>query len=960
MTGLMSPDVGDRLDRSILASDGDEVTVTHRPTTLSLCWQRDLLATGARNGAVRLHRLPISQDHTEFREYFMHNAEVVAACLTDCGNFMFSAAANGVLFMLRVEDYDLSSHKGVRQIDFPDSDNSLVLIQKETLAAQTAEVKELRQRLEKMSLEHEYKLHRVEQDWIQKTKMMEEENQLRMDKLKKSMEDLARQNNFQTIQFDQNLAEEAHRRQVEVQAMEDEVESKLVREIARAEGWKKEVERLKKKFGRELAGIQEDKEGEVAELKARHEAAEAALNFKLQQLREDFRLEKQTNAANLDTELMIHDEELRTALEDARSQLVLEKERTIEARSQRRYFRNLHEASTEQLREMEARIAALDKEMATLVQTNKNLEKRIADEAANQKQREKLMFEKDKRLQQMQKQLEEEEAFSRVRDMKISLLQDEQAPVLARTVDQQERIVVLEKWQAENLAKEQKAADRIKALTIKLQMRDQEVQKAQMKAYDATRKLSLFATELSRLVQEAHPDAWKPGILAIYQKFRDVTSAEDMDTGDREEGVRQRLALEQYIAVLKKSVAKREQKVRREESKKLGENMVMIQMYNEQQRELKELMQLMQEVQGELYSIRERQRRGKVDDARWQMQGDATESSMMTEGDASSFKWQRSPSRGYDYSASDHVLQASMSMPSLHPDASARHRVSPRDLPSDVATYNGEETTFRGSSRDDSSSPHMQGAGDGVGWSGIAPATTMSRPGTSLSVLGSRSSTDSKTPDSPLNGGLRRSVYSAAVPSSHASGLAGSHGGLTTPQHVYVSGPLGTLQALVGTRGQVEGQRREIEALTQTVTQISSAHALGRGRAVGDRKFGANIRFGINKGQGDGRMLGTGKSHGDKPAGGGSKAGPAGADGRHSLGNKPMEERGSLGLAYGAGNPSNHDVATVTIMRAHGAGDEGGNSSSPSDNALGQWTYDDEAELQAEARSMISLKNSKK
>ncbi|KAK3236014.1 hypothetical protein CYMTET_53823 [Cymbomonas tetramitiformis] len=581
------------------------------PVSMAPVAVMNVVVVGFSSGLLRVVTTPFkNSERSLYHECHMFTSEVSHMETMDFGSLLFATDDTGQLIvssLYHVNDKNENLFPELLEEGLCNLARRLVLVDFKEQQERRAIQEDLEAQLKKA--EHDVTFRLALKDEEMTNKVLEKERSLTtdMDKLVDKNCQLEKQLREEVkVHKDENELVKANFSETLSQCTEEQ-ERVLAKEIQRTNNVEREMERLKRRFGREMASMENsykqqlsEKDEEIALLKLSFETelekCESQVQRDAKQMGEYLRMEQES-----------YDDELDLVVQNANSTESEHKKKEMEMRGQVKYMQSIGQRLQTKInmgkKESEKKQKGID-ELQIRVDELEMMTERLQVEL---KHRESQLVKQDKELTDVHHKNRDLATWRAVQTNKIEVLQNSIDPTEEELSVAKDRLRKLEDTQEEqierahllkqNLAKGKKKQDQLEEENLRLRTQ----------VRDSTRQLELFTKKVAGTVQSMEPKEWAPQILKALELFspkegEEVKVTLEMEQPVVEELMRQRDALEQFSAGLKNVMQKREAFGSRDKLKIQRENQDLMAMLNELRRENLEL-RLQMECQGGLTSI---------------------------------------------------------------------------------------------------------------------------------------------------------------------------------------------------------------------------------------------------------------------------------------------------------------------------------------------------------------------
>ncbi|CAM9256888.1 unnamed protein product [Chrysoparadoxa australica] len=232
------------------------------------------LICGTSAGAVRAYDWPLTA-HPQYDEVQAHSSTVTALRVSPDHNFLFSCAEDGTMFVhvIAMMERGVEVHC-LMEADPRNFSVDSVLASQEEIEEQASHVAELKKMLEDQKSEHEYALHRKQNEWMEEMKIAAEKRETLVASKDALYEELSKKYESTVREHQEELEKKDQYRVQVAQELESQYEHQLAGELDRFD-----------RLSEEMEAVQQRCEGLLEAQRAQHASAlkEEALKAKEQE-----------------------------------------------------------------------------------------------------------------------------------------------------------------------------------------------------------------------------------------------------------------------------------------------------------------------------------------------------------------------------------------------------------------------------------------------------------------------------------------------------------------------------------------------------------------------------------------------------------------------------------------------------------------------------------------------------
>jgi WD40 repeat protein len=583
-----------------------EIELPHgvKPTSLLLLSGDRVLLVGTSSGQLLCFNwsvdAPISSEH----QTYSLGQGALSSMVSDChGKMIFAALDNGVTFTLELHSQGQSLASGTEGIEAGEYFD-LILVTKIELDDKTTAVLDLEHRLGEIQIQAEYKLHLCEQEWSEKHRKLKEELESSKGAAENKFDALMRSKDQQELEAAESIhnLERAHLKAAD--ELESLYEKKLAMEARRFKDMLQEKEDMECSYEEQIEVLKQKYNGVIIKLKQEYETKALEKEEALNKLKQEFEASKLAHAEFIRQQEEDHDEEVQALQIGFRKQLETEQEQVLNLKTQsqimrRRFdtFKNDMDGLEGQKRSKDEMISALNLKLLEAEQVKKQLEGDIKD-------RENTIDAKERRIAELRQKGKELEKVKFVLDFKYKELKKDIEPKEEMIETMKQQVTAMDSELERDVRTNHALGQALNDKTHKIDNLNRELQKSRRLVAEKERLISLFVTDLDKLVSEIDPAYWRDAVRQLYRTYVKKGSNESGGVKDvpdaMDEFARQREHLEKSLSTLRHRGEKNEQAVSSHNHKRTVENAMLIDELNALRRDKKYLENKVQQLIGDM------------------------------------------------------------------------------------------------------------------------------------------------------------------------------------------------------------------------------------------------------------------------------------------------------------------------------------------------------------------------
>mmetsp|Transcript_44461 Transcript_44461/g.141542 ORF Transcript_44461/g.141542 Transcript_44461/m.141542 type:complete len:1287 (+) Transcript_44461:428-4288(+) len=559
--GALMP--GEVYNASVAGEYGKHLPI--KPRAIALSPEGNVLVGGQAEGQIRVIPYPLGEESCTGEKYAYHagDVQVTHVVMAPGGGMVFTADDGGSMLALAlIAGDDTAEGAAVRLAEEPDREAGMVLVQLPEQRELLSDLAELRVMYSKAVSDTAYKLEMQELEWSAQVKAQEEEAAGRQEALKDQISELDRRVVAEGLAHRDDIEVAAREKERALHSLQESMDHKIAVEIRRTNKAEKELEKLKRKFGREIAGRDAEMEASIKQVEAAMQKLEIDTGAALAEAEHESEMQQASMAGLLEGEMKVHEDEVQAVLDT--HEAALEHERAVNSRirGEATFYRGLVTKSESDTEAMRAAMEAAEAKLRDLRGQHELLTRERDGLKSTLDQREEVIIEKDRAYNELLKRCRDNEVYALVRDQKIAKMHEMEAPMQARLDEQEELITDMEAKHLEQMEIHRRN-ERLRAQgQQRHKVMEKEVAKLRRALMDRERAISVFTVQLSRIVETRPPDQWGPAILGLYTATLEANpAATAIMRGEGEEGaavpselkevMRQRASLESFVNTLK-------------------------------------------------------------------------------------------------------------------------------------------------------------------------------------------------------------------------------------------------------------------------------------------------------------------------------------------------------------------------------------------------------------------------
>lgn len=489
-------------------------------TQLAIAQSGRLLFAGTETGAIRLYKLPLTGD---FTEYQCHAAPVTRLRVAYDDTLLFSTAEDSTVAVLEIRDKDRKAIKTVLETDFAEE----ILIARSDIEEKNATINEMKNKYDELTLQHEYQMKLKELNHSEKMKELVEKMNHDIDAWKIKYDALVQEKNEAEMQALDNTRQLEAKHLAKTQEMDRKYQQKIVDEVERYHHLLRNKEEMQEESERHVALI---KENHFKVTKDMSEDYTFKYREELNKL-EKFREEKDMIVREFEETKRQMEEDAEHELDDMKDsyegKLASERQATVRLKGENNVMKKRFTSLQKDIEDHKEEINSLFEQKKQLYHTIHGLEKEIASLKKEIKERDETIGDKEKRIYDLKKKNQELEKFKFVLDYKIKELKKQIEPLNQEITEMRGQIKEmdgeLERYH-KTCANQELASSE---LHMKVEALNKEVVAERQKKASVETLIRRMKSDLQEIIQHIQsPKELKEGVKRLYHKYME-DQAED-------------------------------------------------------------------------------------------------------------------------------------------------------------------------------------------------------------------------------------------------------------------------------------------------------------------------------------------------------------------------------------------------------------------------------------------------
>ncbi|ORX57709.1 WD repeat-containing protein 65 [Piromyces finnis] len=524
-------------------------------TKLAISNSGTMLFVGTITGALRVVKFPLMETKVcEYQEHKAHSDAITALCTSADDKYLFSAGMDGSIYMYKVYDRETKITQRKKEEILSDE----ILVSRTDAEEQVIMLSDLRKKVEDLKMENEYQLRLKDMNCNEKIKEVTGKLLQEIDSLKMATALIKSEKEKEENKFTEDINQEKIKHLNEINELENIHREKIVAEFDKYKALELKTSELQEGWKNQISLLNEEKNNTLKELTTQYDIKLKSkqdeilkLQSDIKKLHDEFEETIKETEEDADIEIL----ELKHMYE---KRLKDEKEIGLKLKSENGIMKKMFNSLQNEIDSHKIDISKMNVEETKLHNIIKNLEKDISSFKKEIQERDETIRDKEKRIYDLKKKNQELEKFKFVLDYKIRELKNQIEPrereIESMTDQIKEMDNELEHYNKINSNLELVIDD----YKLKLNASEKEVNLEKENVLAIASTIKRFKIELSECMQYImEPKLLKQHIKRLYHKY--CTESEKIETIQadiQQEYFRQRDYLEKTISSLRKKVKK--------------------------------------------------------------------------------------------------------------------------------------------------------------------------------------------------------------------------------------------------------------------------------------------------------------------------------------------------------------------------------------------------------------------
>lgn len=546
-------------------------------------------------GRVRSYKCPPASGNSsaiggdELIEYPCHGGPITRMRLSHDNQFLFTTSVDGSLMIFETKEAKAPA-RGARERESAITFAEEILVTKSDLEEKTANMAELKSKVDELTLHNEYQLRLKDLNYKEKIKEVSEKFTAELGQDRLRYEDLRDEKRDMEMEYEEKLKQLEVKHTHELDELESTYKAKINAEVSRYQSLVQECDEMHQKWDEENQNLVEGHQQYLEELTRDYDSkvseereTQARLASEKEEAVREF--EDMKNLVEEDADLEI--EEVKEKFD---AKLSAEREATLRLKAENGIMKKKFSALNKDIEDQREEIRSLHEKEKELYENIKGLEKDIQGHKKEIREREETIQDKEKRIYDLKKKNQELEKFKFVLDYKIKELKRQIEPRENEIADMRQQIEEMD-LELEQYHKSNAALDlMIGELRLKMNGMQQEINQQKGLLNDGDTLIQRFRTDLQETAQHLNSyKALKNSVTKLYKKYVQSHQSSSEPSGEadvQKEYNRQREYLEKSVESLKRKLAKDMEMHKNDNLRLMRENVSLTKEINELRREV--------------------------------------------------------------------------------------------------------------------------------------------------------------------------------------------------------------------------------------------------------------------------------------------------------------------------------------------------------------------------------------
>ncbi|ORY34183.1 WD40 repeat-like protein [Neocallimastix californiae] len=260
-------------------------------TKLAISNSGTMLFVGTVTGALRVVKFPFSETKVcEYQEHKAHGDSITALCISSDDKFLFSAGMDGTIYMYNIYDKDIKISQRKKEEILSDE----ILVSRTDAEEQVIMLSDLRKKLDDLKLENEYQLRLKDMNCNEKIKEVTGKLLQEIDSLKLASSLIKSEKEKEENRFSEDMNNEKLKHLNEINELENTHREKIVSEYEKYKALELKTSELQENWKNQVLKLNLEKEAMLKKLTSQYD-----MKLKLKQ---DEILKLQSEIKNIEKE----------------------------------------------------------------------------------------------------------------------------------------------------------------------------------------------------------------------------------------------------------------------------------------------------------------------------------------------------------------------------------------------------------------------------------------------------------------------------------------------------------------------------------------------------------------------------------------------------------------------------------------------------------------------------------
>lgn len=566
------------------------VPVGTQLTTMCLSSLSKTLFVGTADGRVLLYNWPV--DDIQFREYQIHTKSVTQFILSKDERFLMSIGGDGSLFMLDVEAVVESRTIQKKEFEHLEKFDDLTTVHRSKLLEHENELKSMRERVLQIKSDADRRIQQVLEEKNMLLDQQSRDSAKQIERLKTTIENLKNKMNDTESKFKKRIEEMEKNHLKSADEIDTLYKQAIEFEKKKHYAMSQNKDEIISSYMDKIATIQKDFEAEKEHIKQRFAADKMNQIRSFNELGQTYEETTKAYQETLDQNSEDHKQQLDSMQhklndQESREQKLLRQARTKEAMAKTELdsMRNIIQSHQDKINFLSSEV---DKARKTIEITK---DERLSLENDYESAKETIALH-EKTITDLKKQVKEMEKLRFILSFKLNKAKDDVNPKEMMIQEMREKLVAMESelvhMQKENERKSQIQKDQKE----KLDSLNKVIMNTQHQLDEKSREMQNILEEISEL-SHSDPKTVEKRLRKLLSNNRGKYINRDSSSMNRQLGEfeRQRDHLQQQMIDLRRNLNKKEVHMKKDVSRKTGENSILVSEINSLRKETHEYKQ---------------------------------------------------------------------------------------------------------------------------------------------------------------------------------------------------------------------------------------------------------------------------------------------------------------------------------------------------------------------------------